>query len=299
VRTVSADLLDVVLGAATESIVVAGTAKNVGKTVTFNALRAAARVRGILGGVTSIGRDGEAADALDGGSKPRVRLDPGTVVALPRALVPASPALEIVDIGERSALGTIVFARVRTALSCEIGGPPTARGVRATIDRLRVLADGPVFVDGALDRLAPLAGGDDAVVVATGAQSGASVEAVAALVGEVVARLSIPGRDPAREAARVVRLAGALDARVAEELVTVGGPLTVVVDDPTRVVVRGKLFARLTARVDLRCEHPIRVVACTTSSLGRNIALDPRALVRAVAAATRRPTFDVLAGLVA
>jgi hypothetical protein len=292
-------LLDVVLAAGSESVVVVGTAKNVGKTVAFNALRAAAGARGILGGVTSIGRDGESADALEGVSKPRVHLAPGTVVALPRALVPRSPALEIIEIGERSALGTIVFARVHMPMTCEIGGPPTARGVRVTIERLRALANGPVFVDGALDRLAPLAGGDDAVVLATGAQSGAHAAAVAALAGEVVARLSVPGRDPSREAARVVRIVGVLDARMAEALIAASEATTVVVDDPTRIVVRGNLFARLAAGVDLRCEQPIRVVACTTSSLGRGGALDPRELAQSVAATTRRPTFDVLAGIAA
>ncbi|MDB5039836.1 MAG: hypothetical protein JWN27_562, partial [Candidatus Eremiobacteraeota bacterium] len=181
--------------------------------------------------------------------------------------------------------------------TCEIAGPPTARAMRATIDTLRALCGGPVLVDGAIDRVAPLAGGDDAVIVATGAASGATVARVAAVAAELVARLTLPGRDPRRERERVVRISGALDAGDAEALLADEAGSTVVVDDPTRIAVRGALFAKLRAAVDLRCERPLRVVACTTSPVGRDSSLAPRALVDAVARATGLPTFDVVADL--
>ncbi|HEY4439832.1 MAG TPA: hypothetical protein VGN14_05220 [Candidatus Elarobacter sp.] len=285
--------------AAARSVVVVGTAKNVGKTTTFNALRAIALRHGERIGVSSIGRDGEPSDALDAEPKPRVRLAPGTIVALPAGILPRSPALQILGTGAASALGTIVFARVVLPTTCEIAGPPTARAMRTTIDRLRALCAGPVFVDGAIDRIAPLAGGDDAVIVATGAASGATVARVAAAAAETVARLTLPGRDASREREQVVRIDGALDARDAEELIANAAGATVVVDDPTRIAVRGALFARLRGVVDLRCERPLRVVACTTSPVGRDASLAPRALVEAVAAATGLPVFDVVADLCA
>jgi hypothetical protein len=285
--------------AAGRSVIVVGTAKNAGKTTTFNALRAIALRRGAAIGVTSIGRDGEPADALDAEPKPRVRLTPGTIVALPAGLVPRSPALAILDTGEASALGTIVFARVILPATCEIGGPPTARAMRATIDRLCALCDGPVLVDGAVDRVAALAGGDDAVIVATGAASGATVARVAAAAAEVVVRLRVPGRDAAHERERIVRVRGALDARDAEELLATAAGATVVVDDPTRIAIRGALFAELRGAVDLRCERPLHVVACTTSPVGRESSLSPRPLVEAVARATGLPAFDVVADLYA
>jgi hypothetical protein len=288
-------LLDLALDRAA-SVVVVGTAKNTGKTVTFNALRAVAARRGLGYGITSIGRDGEAFDALDGHEKPRVRVPGGTVLALPSELVPRSPALEIIETGEPSALGLIVFARARLATTCEIGGPPSARAIRATIDRVRALATGPVFVDGAIDRIAPLAGGGDAVIVATGAASGATVERVAEVVADVVARLRVPAYDPARDGTIATRVAAALDPAIAEGLLA-GESRVVVVADPTKITVRGRLFARLCEHVVLRCERALRVVACTTSSVGRDGALDPVALVRAVARATALPAFDVLARL--
>ncbi|HEX3468836.1 MAG TPA: hypothetical protein VHT05_12235 [Candidatus Elarobacter sp.] len=285
------------MATAARSVVVVGTAKHAGKTTTFNALRAIARRRGVTTGVTSIGRDGEPYDALDAEPKPRVRVATGTLVALPAALVPRSPALALLERGEESALGTMMFARAMTATTCEIAGPPTSRAMRATIDRLRALVDGPVLVDGAIDRVAPLAGGDDAIVVATGAASGATVERVAAVAAETVTRLRLPGRDPSAQRARVVRVAGALDARDAEELLAGDRDVTVVVDDPTRIAVRGALFAALRNAVDLRCERPLRVVACTTSPVGRGTALPARALVDAVARTTGLPSFDVVADL--
>ena len=281
------------------SAVVVGTAKNVGKTTTFNALRAVAHRRGVPVAVTSIGRDGEAWDALDGVAKPRVRLQPGTLVALSAGLVPRTPGLAILDSGAESALGTIVFARVVLPTACEIGGPPSASAMRATIARLLALGGGPVLVDGAIDRIAALAGGDDAVILATGAASGSTIARVAAVAADAVARLTIPGRDPQRERPRVVRIAGALDARDAAELMASARDATVVVDDPTRVAIRGALFATLRATVDLRCERPLRVVACTTSPVGRESSLAPRALVDAVARATGLPAFDVVADLAA
>ena len=280
-------------------MVVVGTAKNSGKTTAFNALCAVAGRRGIAIAVTSLGRDGEPADALDGEAKPRVRLAAGTLVALPAGLVPRTPAMAILESGASSALGAIVFARAMLPVTCEIGGPPTARAMRAVVRRLTALADGPVLVDGAIDRIAPLAGGDDAIVLATGAASGATVSAVAAAAADAVARLQLPGRDPARERERVVEVDGALDVRDAQDLIAHAAGATVVVSDPTRVAVRGGLLAALRSAVDLRCERPLRIVACTTSPLGRGVALPVQQLVHAVAQATGLPAFDVVSDLAA
>ncbi len=292
-------LLDMALAGGTRTIVVVGTAKNVGKTMAFNALRAAAARRGLVGAVTSIGRDGEAWDALDGAGKPRVRIEAGTVVALPRNLLPRSPAFEILDLGAPSALGQMIFARARMATECEIGGPPTARAIRATIRRLRELTAGPTFVDGAIDRIAPVAGGDDAIVLATGGASGPSVAAIAEVARTTVARLGLPVRAAPGADDGAIVIAGALDARDARELLATRPAGTLVVADPTRIAVRGKLLEKLMAAFDVRCERPLRVVACTTSTAGARLALDPGELVRAVAQATGLPAFDVVAGLAA
>lgn len=285
--------------AASRTVVVIGTAKNVGKTTTFNALRAIAQRRNVAIGVTSIGRDGEPFDALDGAPKPRVRLAPGTLVALPSGLMPSSPALEILGRGAPTALGRMVFARVVLPTPCEIGGPPSAHAMRETIGWLRARCAGPVFVDGAIDRVAALAGGDDAVVVATGAAAGASIAEIAAAARETIARLRLPARDRACERGEVMCVSGALDARQAERLLERAPGATIVVRDPTRVVVRGALFERLTTSVNLRCERPLHIVAVTTCSVSAETVLPPRELAVAVANATGLPAFDIVANLAA
>jgi len=122
------------------------------------------------------------------------------------------------------------------------------------------------------------------------------VERVAAVAADVVARLQTPAYDPARDGATPLRLPAALDAGLAESLLA-QAPQTVVVGDPTRIAIRGRLFARLAEHIVLRCERALRVVACTTSPDGPSGGLDPVALVRAVARATALPVYDVLAGV--
>jgi len=107
----------------------------------------------------------------------------------------------------------------------------------------------------------------------------------------------LPGRERVRERAGVIVVDGALDERDAHELLAAGRSGTLVVADPTRIAIRGKLLDRIIATFDLRCERPLHVVACTTSTAGSTCALDPRELVRAVAAATGLPAFDVVAGM--
>ena len=41
----------------------------------------------------------------------------------------------------------------------------------------------------------------------------------------------------------------------------------IVVRDPTRIAFGGKAYLRLAQRLDLRCEHPLRPVACTIASI--------------------------------
>jgi uncharacterized NAD-dependent epimerase/dehydratase family protein len=284
------------------SIAVVGTAKNVGKTVTTRALVRSFVDRGAHVGLTSIGRDGEVGDALDGAAKPRLFVRAGTLVATAREVLPRSPGCEILETIGESALGSIAIVRVLHAAFFEVAGPPTATGLRDVVARLVAHGAAPAIVDGAIDRIAALAGGEDAIVVATGAESGTTVDAVARVAADLVARLQLRRYDRAQDddtAGNVVRIDGALDSLRADALFAEASGCVVVVRDPTRVLVRGRTFERLRTHVDLRCERPLRVVACTTSSVARGHALDPHRLVSAVAERTGLPTFDVLAGLAA
>ncbi len=71
--------------------------------------------RGVCVGMTSIGRDGEAFDAADSLEKPRLFLQPGTLVATARRLLPPHPASELLDFTPwTTAAGPVLFAAYGT-----------------------------------------------------------------------------------------------------------------------------------------------------------------------------------------
>jgi hypothetical protein len=172
--------------AGASSLIVVGTAKNVGKTTTVTSLLDVAARRGTRIGLTSIGRDGEAFDAVDDAPKPRIFVEAGTIVAAGRALLPHARSIEILAEQEQSALGPIVFYRSTIPQYVEISGPPTARAMRSVIDRLLSLGVDRVIVDGAVDRVAVVATGNDPLMVATGISLAPSVEAVAAATRDFI-----------------------------------------------------------------------------------------------------------------
>jgi hypothetical protein len=294
---VGASLLARARATGAASIAVVGTSKNAGKTVAVAALCAALAREGARFGLCSIGRDGEALDALDASPKPQLQLRAGALLATPAPLLPAHPALEILASGgERSALGALAFARVRVAGSFLIAGPPSASALRRTVRRLHELGAETVVIDGAVDRLAALRDGDDAVIVATGAASGPTLERAVDDLRALVARLRIPRFDAARPA---LRIAGALTAADAAELIAAGERRQVVVGDPTQIAFSGRTYTTLAAQLDLRCERVLHVVACTVAPRSPERAFDPRRFLQAAAEATGLPVYDVYAGAAA
>ncbi len=283
------------IGAPTLAVV--GTSKNAGKSVVVAALARECERVGAAYGLASIGRDGEATDALDAAPKPRFFVRPGAFVATAASLVPRTPALEILRVtNERSALGSIVLARVRTPGFVEIAGPPRASALRRIVGELALHAP-LVIIDGAVDRIAALRGGDDAIVVAVGAAGAPTLARAVDDVAGLVARLRLPGACDATDA---VRVAGALSARMAADHAhAYGRARPLVVADPTHVAFGGRTLLALLARIDLRCERTLRPIACTVAPLAPQRAFEPRAFARAVAERTGLPVYDVFAASVA
>lgn len=286
------EIFDLARATGARSLFVVGTGKNVGKTVTMRAIYEAALARGILPGLTSIGRDGEAIDIGDAVAKPRLYLRRGTLLATARGVLPPSPASEIVELSRlRTAAGMLVYARVAFDAFYELVGPPTASGIRETVSILGSAAE-YVIVDGAIDRIAALAGGSDAIVVACGAAASPTLEDAVADVRALVARLRVPRYDGLADA---IHLDGALTAATAARLIAAKETRTVVVQDPTQIVLSGKSAETAFARLAIRCERALNVVAITVASIGRDRAFEPRAFARAVSEATSVPTFDIFA----
>jgi hypothetical protein len=274
-----------------------GTGKNVGKTVTVRAILESASARDIAYGVTSIGRDGEAFDVADSSAKPRLFLRPGAILATARETLPRHPASIVLELSDlRTAAGTLVYAQVARAGYFEIAGPPSARGIRVCVERLRELGCEQTIVDGAIDRVAALAGGDDAIVVATGASGATTMDDAIDDVRALVGRLRVPAYDPT---APFLLVDGALTPGHAARLLAQGESRQIVVRHPTQIAVSGKAFLGLIDRLTVRCEQPLRVVAATVASIGRERYFEPRAFARAVVGATGLPTFDVYASVVA
>jgi len=279
------------------SVAVVGTSKNAGKTVTVGAIASALARAGTPFGLCSIGRDGEAVDALDATPKPRFFLRPGATVATATALLRRSPALEIVAAtGERSALGPIVLARLRAAGTVELAGPPSAAALRRVVRLLFALGNEFVAIDGAVDRIAALRDGDDAIVAAVGAAGAPTQGHAVDDVHALVARLRLPAWDPGRAS---VRVEGALSALAAAAFARAGERRQVVVRDATRITFGGRAFLTLAAQLDLRCERELRPVACTVAPLAVERSFEPRSFLRAVAARTALPAYDVYAGALA
>lgn len=170
----------------TGAVAVVGTAKNVGKTVTMNYLANELSARGLALGLVSSGRDGETTDSFTGEPKPSVVPPLGSWVATAEGVLGESASLlEIADVGERPGLlGRLVLGRVREPWPLELVGPGSAAELAAVVRSLRALGADIVLVDGALDRVAaahPAVSG--AVVLATGAAAGVSLQAIAERAG--------------------------------------------------------------------------------------------------------------------
>ncbi|MGZ3562959.1 MAG: hypothetical protein ACXVAS_14080 [Vulcanimicrobiaceae bacterium] len=290
---VGKELLDLARAGAVRSLFVVGTGKNVGKTVAVRAIVESAAARGLTFGLTSIGRDGEAVDVADAGAKPRLFLRPGAIIATARDALARHPATEMLDLSDlRTAAGTLVYARVASAGYFEIVGPPTASGVRTCVERFAALGCEQTIVDGAVDRVAALAGGSDAIVVATGASNATTMHEAVGEIQALVARLRVPAYDRQRP---FVRVDGALTPGIAAQFAAQRETRQIVVRHPTQIAMSGKAFLGVAERLTLRCEEPLHVVAATVASIGRERYFEPRAFARAVADATNLPTFDVYA----
>lgn len=286
-------ILDLAVAAGADVLFVVGIGKNVGKTVTARAVYEAACERGLRVAIATVGRDGEAVDALDARPKPQLHLRPGTLVATAHGVLPRSPAPEILGLSQlATAAGRLVYARVRYASRYELVGPPTASGIREAIRVLHPHAQ-LTIVDGAFDRIAAVAGERGAIVIAGGASAAATVREAADAMRALALRLGTPRYDPALDA---VRVDGALTASRAAGLISASERRQVVVHDPTQIALTGKAALHAFARLTIRCERPLRPIAATVAPAALEGGFEPRAFAAAIADATGLPTFDAYAG---
>ena len=199
----------------TRRLALVGLAKNTGKTETLSAIlseHAAAHTRV---GVTSIGRDGEARDVIDGRiEKPPVHLAAGSLVATTGELLRASGVAHerLAQTGVRTPRGEVVLARVTEPGTVEVAGPSAAADIRAVSDAMVGLGAEQVLIDGAIDRRAassPMV--SDGLLMATGAVLGEDIERVVATTVDAVELVRLP-RASARTESGAARAPGDADA---------------------------------------------------------------------------------------
>lgn len=161
-------------------VALVGLAKNTGKTVALGAILAELEARGETIGVTSIGRDGEATDAIDDAiAKPPIRLPAMALVATTEPLLARSDARAEVALRteHRTPLGRVVVARLLERGTVEVAGPVAAQDVGEVVETMRRLGAGRVLVDGSIDRRAGASPRlADGVVLSTGAVLSADLD---------------------------------------------------------------------------------------------------------------------------
>jgi hypothetical protein len=286
-------LLELAGDAGAGTIFVVGTAKNAGKTVTLRAIYRAALASRTPAALASVGRDGELLDAVDARQKPRFWLEPGTVVASAATVLPPSPSSAILDDPQLDTpAGPLVYARVRCACEYELIGPPTASGVRRMVAGLQQMAE-LTLVDGAVDRIAAVAGEPGAIVVAAGIGDAHTPDEAADLAAGLVARLTLKAWNPDEP---FLRVDGALTADRVATLLSARETRQVVVRDPTRLALSGTAATTALTRLRIRCERPLRVIGVTVAPSDGRRGFEPRRFLRAVSAATGLPAFDPYAG---
>lgn len=196
----------------------AGVAKNTGKTTTALAVLQLAQADGLRLSLTSIGYDGEDRDNVTGLPKPRYALPVGCLVASAQRCLQASPAgLNLLhDTGIATILGPVLIAEVTRPGLVLLAGPNQQTQIEALLKQFAALKAELCLLDGALNRLTPLAAADG-LLLSTGA---AFDEDAAQLIDHAAAltslfRLSTPPATLQTSADR----GSLLSAQAAEQLV--------------------------------------------------------------------------------
>lgn len=175
---------------------VAGTAKNTGKTTTFNAvvryLRRINRDRLL----TSIGYDGEELDSITGLPKPKVFVETGDVVATALPLLRASSAVfdEPMHTGVECALGPVCMAKAVKGGKVVLAGPTSTKDVLSVLlfaEDSRPSPERITLLDGAFSRMSPMALATH-LLIATGAARYQFPGFVSQNMDELAAVLNLP-----------------------------------------------------------------------------------------------------------
>jgi len=179
------NLLDFVELEDLQSLALIGLSKNAGKTTCLNHIIAAWIATGQKRplALTSIGRDGESEDIVNGREKPRIYIPQGTLIATAEGALNRKDALlDILDFSKvRTAFGEVVICRAMSDGYVELAGPSASEEV-STIAKLFRKHEPDCFfiIDGALSRKSQAGSGNsEAVILAVSAATATAPEDLA------------------------------------------------------------------------------------------------------------------------
>ncbi len=156
---------------------IVGTAKNTGKTTSLSYLLSEAYQNKINFGVTGIGYDGEEIDNITFLPKPRLFFNAGTIITTSKnCLESADIKFEtLVETEFKTALGEIVIVRTLSPGMVVIAGPNKKSTLNEVISRMKKFGAEIIFVDGSLNRLAPMSIADK-LIFTTGASRNTNID---------------------------------------------------------------------------------------------------------------------------
>jgi hypothetical protein len=159
---------------------IVGTAKNSGKTTTLTSILEEVKKRKTTVALTSIGYEGEDLDNLTFLPKPRIWLEPGTILATASlALDTAKLKYSIIEqTNIETALGKIHIVKIEERGKIVVAGPNNIDDLSKIVSSIKTLGIDLLFIDGAMNRMAPMYLADK-IIFATGASRNTSIPILA------------------------------------------------------------------------------------------------------------------------
>ncbi len=235
-----------------------GTGKNAGKTTLLNAVNRVLSGAGASVGVTTIGHDGEAFDAVLGHPKPPVILYPGNLACMTEAMAEnAGSAIRVVlETDFETAVGRLVIARALIEARVEILGPETNARAMALCEKMEDLGAGIILVDGAFSRRTQIAGKDrNALALIVSGDIGATLRDIEKRARHWIENLTLPRYDgnpadlPAalgvHDMGDVFFIRGPLTDESTQKLIESANGRPVIVEDGTKMFCSLTLWERL------------------------------------------------------
>jgi len=296
------------------SLAVVGLAKNVGKTVTLNWLIDNLHESRRLA-VTSIGLDGEGLDQVTKTEKPEITLHENMLFTTAEGQYRGRQLCsEILGIGDMTACGRLVTARVREKGKVIITGPATTAGIARLLKEYKDRNIDLALVDGALSRLSLASPAiTDGLVLATGAAVAVSMNELVQKTKYVCQLIELPEYDSVDENRitvqsglggeipqmsddiNTIEVRGAVGNRFVERLRMQNRPIALVVNDFTKIFVTQDCYAQmLRSKVKFFVKYKSRLMGITVNPWSpTGYTLNSNELCSRLMAATGREVINV------